>query len=82
MGTAARAAARAEGLVMRYGSGPAAVTALDGVSIEIGAGTLTAVMGPSGRGKSTLLQCLAGLDPTPARCGSVRRRSPPCLTDS
>jgi putative ABC transport system ATP-binding protein len=48
--------------VRRYGSGPAAVTALDGVSIEIGAGTLTAVMGPSGSGKSTLLHCLAGLD--------------------
>jgi putative ABC transport system ATP-binding protein len=63
MGTAAPAAAgRAEGLVRRYGSGPAAVTALDGMSIEIGAGTLTAVMGPSGSGKSTLLHCLAGLD--------------------
>jgi putative ABC transport system ATP-binding protein len=62
MGTAARAAARAEGLVRRYGSGPAAVTALDGVSIEIETGTLTAVMGPSGSGKSTLLHCLAGLD--------------------
>jgi putative ABC transport system ATP-binding protein len=62
MGTTARVAARGEGLVRRYGSGPAAVTALDGVSIEIGAGTLTAVMGPSGSGKSTLLHCLAGLD--------------------
>jgi putative ABC transport system ATP-binding protein len=62
MGTTARVAAQAEGLVRRYGSGPAAVTALDGVSIEIGAGTLTAVMGPSGSGKSTLLHCLAGLD--------------------
>ena len=62
MGTTTRVAARAEGLVRRYSSGPAAVTALDGVSIEILAGTLTAVMGPSGSGKSTLLHCLAGLD--------------------
>jgi putative ABC transport system ATP-binding protein len=57
-----RVAARAEGLLRRYGSGLAAVTALDGVSIEFRAGTLTAVMGPSGSGKSTLLHCLAGLD--------------------
>src|SRR5215471_1779452 len=55
-------AARAEDLVKRYGAGQAAVTALDGVSIEIPAGSFTAVMGPSGSGKSTLLHCLAGLD--------------------
>ena len=56
------AAARAEDLVRRYGSGPAAVTALSGVSIEVPAGSFTAVMGPSGSGKSTLLHCMAGLD--------------------
>ena len=61
-------AARAEGLVRRFGSGTAAVTALDGVSIEIPACSFTAVMGPSGSGKSTLLHCLAGLDsPTSGR---------------
>jgi putative ABC transport system ATP-binding protein len=55
-------AARAECVVKRYGAGPAAVTALDGVSIEVPAGSFTAVMGPSGSGKSTLLHCMAGLD--------------------
>jgi putative ABC transport system ATP-binding protein len=61
-------AARAEDLVRRYGSGPAAVTALDAVTIEIPSGSFTAVMGPSGSGKSTLLHCLAGLDrPTSGR---------------
>ncbi|GGQ28001.1 putative ABC transport system ATP-binding protein [Actinomadura coerulea] len=45
-----------------YGTGPAAVTALDGLSLTLPAGTFTAVMGPSGSGKSTLLQCAAGLD--------------------
>ena len=55
-------AARAENLVRRYGSGQAAVTALDGVTTQIPAGSFTAVMGPSGSGKSTLLHCMAGLD--------------------
>jgi putative ABC transport system ATP-binding protein len=55
-------AARAEELTKTYGSGPAAVTALAGVSIEIPAGTFTSVMGPSGSGKSTLMHCMAGLD--------------------
>ncbi|WP_169947926.1 ABC transporter ATP-binding protein [Microbispora sp. H11081] len=47
---------------MVYGTGPGAVTALDGVSLGFGEGTFTAVMGPSGSGKSTLLHCAAGLD--------------------
>ncbi len=45
-----------------YGTGPSAITALDGVSAEFAPGTFTAVMGASGSGKSTLLQCAAGLD--------------------
>jgi putative ABC transport system ATP-binding protein len=45
-----------------YGRADAAVTALDGVSVEFAAGRFTAVMGPSGSGKSTLMHCVAGLD--------------------
>jgi putative ABC transport system ATP-binding protein len=46
----------------RYGRGPAAVRALDGVTERFAAGSFTAIMGPSGSGKSTLLQCAAGLE--------------------
>ena len=52
----------ARGVVRRYGSGDTAVAALRGVSVDIAAGRLTAVMGPSGSGKSTLMHILAGLD--------------------
>ncbi len=45
-----------------FGEGEAAVTALDGVSVDFPAGGLTAIMGPSGSGKSTLMHILAGLD--------------------
>jgi putative ABC transport system ATP-binding protein len=55
-------AARALDAVKVYGTGDAAVRALDGVSVEFGHGRYTAIMGPSGSGKSTLLHCMAGLD--------------------
>ena len=47
---------------MEYRTGPERVTALDGLTLDLPAGTFTSVMGPSGSGKSTLLHCLAGLD--------------------
>jgi len=58
------AAARALELTKVYGSGDTRVVALDAVSVDIGEGRFTAVMGPSGSGKSTLMHCMAGLDST------------------
>jgi putative ABC transport system ATP-binding protein len=55
-------AARITDGVKIYGTGAAAVRALDTISAEFTAGQFTAIMGPSGSGKSTLLHCLAGLD--------------------
>ncbi|WP_101832716.1 ABC transporter ATP-binding protein [Frankia canadensis] len=45
-----------------YGTGAAAVTALDSITLSFPSGSFTAVMGPSGSGKSTLLHCAAGLE--------------------
>jgi putative ABC transport system ATP-binding protein len=56
------AAARAIALTKTYGTGDAAVRALDGVNLELERERFTAVMGPSGSGKSTLMHCMAGLD--------------------
>jgi putative ABC transport system ATP-binding protein len=52
----------ARGLTRRYGEGATAVDAIRGISLDVRAGDLVAVMGPSGSGKSTLMHILAGLD--------------------
>ena len=57
-----REALRLTGVRKAYGEAGNRVLALDGVSLALGAGTFTAVMGPSGSGKSSLLQAAAGLD--------------------
>jgi len=49
---------RAQNVVKRFGD----FVALDNVSVEIPSGALTALLGPSGGGKSTLLRIIAGLE--------------------
>lgn len=53
---------RVSALKKHFQMGHATVRALDGVDLEIPAGSFTVVMGPSGSGKSTLLYLLGGLD--------------------
>lgn len=52
-----------EGLVMRFGKGREAVTALDGVNAVIPAGRITGLVGPDAAGKTTLMRIMAGLMP-------------------
>jgi branched-chain amino acid transport system ATP-binding protein len=55
-----------DGLVAGYG----AVRALDGVTLTVPAGSITAVLGANGAGKTTLLRTVSGL--VRARAGTVR----------
>jgi ABC-2 type transport system ATP-binding protein len=51
------AAIELNGLTKRFG----AVTAVDDLSLELGAGTVTGLLGPNGAGKTTTLRMLLGL---------------------
>ena len=52
----------ARGVTKRYGTGPGAVTALREAAFAITAGEFVAVMGPSGSGKSSLMNLIGLLD--------------------
>jgi putative ABC transport system ATP-binding protein len=52
----------AEGVHKVYHTGTVSVPALRGVDLSVRRGEMVAIMGPSGCGKITLLNCLSGLD--------------------
>ena len=55
-------ALRFEYVVKTFPSGAGTVRALDGLTLDIGPGGFTAIVGRSGSGKSTLLNLAAGID--------------------
>ena len=56
---------RIKELVVEYSSDRYAVRPIDGLDLEVTAGSLVILLGPSGCGKTTLLSCLGGiLSPT------------------
>ena len=55
-------------LVVEYSNGGQALRVIDGLDLEVKAGSLVIVLGPSGCGKSSLLSCIGGiLSPTGGR---------------
>jgi putative ABC transport system ATP-binding protein len=50
-----------QNLVVEYSSGGYAVRPINGLSLDVEAGSLVILLGPSGCGKTTLLSCLGGI---------------------
>jgi NitT/TauT family transport system ATP-binding protein len=59
----------------KFGSGPAAVHALDQVTLDVQRGEFVCMIGASGCGKSTLLNLVAGLDKPSAGSITVNGRT-------
>ena len=66
------AAIRCEGLVKRFGD----FVALDGLSLEVPAGTIFGFLGPNGAGKTTTIRLLTALVPTQRTLGQASVPAP------
>ncbi len=63
-----------QNLTVEYASGADTVRPIDGLNLDVAAGSLVILMGPSGCGKTTLLSCLGGILRPSGRRHQVRRR--------
>jgi ABC-2 type transport system ATP-binding protein len=63
-------AIQVRGLRRTYGQGPSAYEAVRGVDLDVAAGSITALLGTNGAGKTSILEVLEGL--APATAGTVR----------
>src|SRR6056297_1153274 len=69
-----------DGLRKTFGSGPDAVTAVDGVSFAIETGSVVGLLGPNGAGKTTLIKSILGMvvpDEGDVRIDGVDARASP-----
>jgi NitT/TauT family transport system ATP-binding protein len=69
-------AVRLSGVGKTFGEGRRAVTALDGVDLDVASGEFVCLLGASGCGKTTLLNLVAGLDATTAGRIELNTRRP------
>ena len=72
----------ARGVAKTYRTGTREVSALRGVDLDVRPGELVMVMGPSGNGKTTLLNCLSGLDDIDAGVVTVDGRDLFAMSDA
>ena len=71
---AATAAIDVRAVTKRFGTGAAAVLALDAVSLAVGENAFFTLLGPSGCGKTTLLRLIAGFEAPSAGTIALRGR--------